>query len=52
MYSILGIHHDPEFYPDPEEFIPERFSPEEVKKRPSCSFLPFGDGKLQFSSQN
>lgn len=39
-----GIHHDPEIYEQPEQFMPERFSAEAVKKRPSCSFLPFGDG--------
>lgn len=41
---VYGIHHDPDIYEDPEEFIPERFAPDEVKKRPACSFLPFGDG--------
>lgn len=41
---VYGIHHDPKIYDQPEEFRPERFSPEEIKKRPNCSFLPFGDG--------
>ncbi|XP_017069397.1 probable cytochrome P450 6a19 [Drosophila eugracilis] len=44
LVSVLGIHHDPELYPEPEKFIPERFDEEEVKKRQSCAFLPFGDG--------
>ncbi|XP_017124861.1 probable cytochrome P450 6a19 [Drosophila elegans] len=44
LVSTLGIHHDPEFYPEPEKFIPERFDVEQVKKRPPCSFLPFGEG--------
>ncbi|XP_043948369.1 probable cytochrome P450 6a20 [Drosophila biarmipes] len=39
-----AIHHDPEFYPEPEKFIPERFDEEQVKQRPACTFLPFGDG--------
>lgn len=39
-----AIHHDPEYYPDPEKFDPERFSAEEVAKRDSVLWLPFGDG--------
>ncbi|XP_034652027.1 probable cytochrome P450 6a20 [Drosophila subobscura] len=39
-----GIHHDPEFYPEPEKFIPERFDEDQVQQRPPCTFLPFGDG--------
>ncbi|KAH8291112.1 hypothetical protein KR054_008817 [Drosophila jambulina] len=39
-----GIHHDPSIYPNPNEFQPERFSPEMVASRPSVAWLPFGDG--------
>ncbi|KAH8356247.1 hypothetical protein KR200_000355, partial [Drosophila serrata] len=39
-----GIHHDPSIYPSPNEFQPERFSPEMVASRPSVAWLPFGDG--------
>ncbi|XP_036333116.1 cytochrome P450 6a22-like [Rhagoletis pomonella] len=39
-----GIHHDPEYYPEPDRFDPERFTEEEINKRPSCTWLPFGDG--------
>ncbi|ETN58141.1 cytochrome P450 11A1, mitochondrial [Anopheles darlingi] len=41
---IYGLHHDPDYYPNPERFDPERFTPEEVKKRPAYVFLPFGEG--------
>lgn len=44
IIPTYAIHHDPEYYPNPQEFLPERFEPEEVKKRPSGSYLPFGDG--------
>ncbi|XP_016974115.1 cytochrome P450 6a8 [Drosophila rhopaloa] len=39
-----AIHHDPTIYPEPLEFRPERFSPEESANRPSVAWLPFGDG--------
>ncbi|KAH8291270.1 hypothetical protein KR054_010210, partial [Drosophila jambulina] len=39
-----GIHYDPDFYPEPEKFIPERFDEDQVKQRPACTFLPFGEG--------
>lgn len=39
-----AIHHDPEIYPSPEIYDPERFLPEEVRKRHPLSFLAFGDG--------
>ncbi|XP_052839469.1 cytochrome P450 6a8 [Drosophila gunungcola] len=39
-----AIHLDPSIYPEPFEFRPERFSPEESANRPSVAWLPFGDG--------
>ncbi|XP_037815467.1 LOW QUALITY PROTEIN: cytochrome P450 6A1-like [Lucilia sericata] len=44
LISVLGLHHDPELYPQPEEFDPERFTPEMVKQRDPVEYLPFGDG--------
>lgn len=41
---IHGIHRDPEYYPEPEKFDPERFSEECKSQRPSFSFLAFGEG--------
>ncbi|XP_018321415.1 probable cytochrome P450 6a13 isoform X2 [Agrilus planipennis] len=41
---VYGIHHDPEYYPDPDKFDPERFSEENKNKRPPLTFLPFGEG--------
>uniref|UniRef100_A0A914YJM5 Cytochrome P450 n=1 Tax=Panagrolaimus superbus TaxID=310955 RepID=A0A914YJM5_9BILA len=41
---IYAIHHDPEIYENPEEFIPERFLPDEVSSRHPMAFLPFGAG--------
>jgi hypothetical protein len=44
LVSVLGLHHDPKYFPDPERFDPERFNEEEKKKRPHFSYLPFGEG--------
>lgn len=44
MVPVYGIHHDPEYYPDPEVFDPDRFLPEVVLTRNQYSYLPFGEG--------
>jgi len=41
---VYGIHHDPQYYPDPERFDPERFTQEKVKERHQFAYLPFGGG--------
>ncbi|KAJ8878897.1 hypothetical protein PR048_019500 [Dryococelus australis] len=44
LISVLGIHYDPEIYPDPDKFDPERFSQENKSKRSHFAYLPFGEG--------
>ncbi|XP_059618982.1 probable cytochrome P450 28a5 [Phlebotomus argentipes] len=46
-FPVYSFHRDPEFYENPDEFIPERFDPENggVKAfRDKGVFVPFGDG--------
>ncbi|KAI4464094.1 cytochrome p450 [Holotrichia oblita] len=41
---INGIHLDPQYYPNPDRFDPERFSDENKGKISPYTFLPFGTG--------
>lgn len=43
IISLLGIHHDPEYFPNPLDYKPERFS-EDVMDYNPVAFMPFGDG--------
>ncbi|XP_052870411.1 cytochrome P450 6A1-like [Anopheles cruzii] len=44
MIPVYAIHHDPEYYPDPERYDPERFAPDRSESRTPFTFLPFGEG--------
>nr|AIC33176.1 CYP6A1 [Solenopsis invicta]QRY28578.1 cytochrome P450 CYP6AS160 [Solenopsis invicta] len=41
---VYAIQRDPNIYPKPDVFDPERFTDEAVQNRHPMSFLPFGDG--------
>jgi cytochrome P450 len=38
------VHRDERFFPDPERFDPERWTPEAAASRPKFSYFPFGGG--------
>ncbi|KAM3826986.1 cytochrome P450 3A24-like isoform 2-T2 [Vipera latastei] len=44
MIPAYVLHRDPEYWPEPEEFRPERFSKENKESRDPYIFLPFGAG--------
>nr|XP_033818973.1 cytochrome P450 3A29-like isoform X2 [Geotrypetes seraphini] len=44
MVPVFAIHRDPEYWPEPEEFRPERFSKENKDSVDPYTFLPFGAG--------
>ncbi|CAG9824163.1 unnamed protein product [Phaedon cochleariae] len=41
---VIGIHKDPQYYPDPDRFDPERFSDENSRDIKPYTYLPFGSG--------
>ena len=44
LHSQYLVHHDARWFPEPEKFIPERWTPELKEARPKFSYFPFGGG--------
>jgi cytochrome P450 len=44
LIAPYTLHRREEFFPEPEEFDPERFTPEREKQLPRYAYLPFGAG--------
>lgn len=42
IFGIYNVHHHPEFWPEPEQFYPERFFSSESRR---FSYIPFGSGE-------
>ncbi|MFI1014783.1 cytochrome P450 [Streptomyces sp. NPDC020965] len=45
FYSPYALHRDPELFPDPEAFVPDRWSPEQVTPAQRQAFFGFGAGR-------
>ncbi len=45
--SPFVTHRDARYFPEPERFDPERWTPEAAAARPKFSYFPFGGGSLQ-----
>nr|CAD7446696.1 unnamed protein product [Timema bartmani] len=44
VIPTLALHHDPQYYPDPDSFNPDRFSEDNIQTRPKYVYFPFGGG--------
>ncbi|XP_054154550.1 cytochrome P450 3A11-like [Oppia nitens] len=41
---VYAIHHDPQYYPEPDRFNPDRFMPDNRHQIKPYTYLPFGSG--------
>lgn len=46
LISLLGLHYDPEYFPNPHTFDPYRFT-EEKHNYNADAYMPFGEGPHQ-----
>lgn len=44
IIPCYGLHRDPEYFPEPDRFDPERFNDENRAKIWDYCYIPFGDG--------
>jgi cytochrome P450 len=47
FFSQYIMGHDADYFPDPERFDPDRFTPEAKAARPKYAYFPFGGGSRQ-----
>ena len=43
-FPIFLLHCNPEYWPNPDKFDPERFNPNNEQSYPTFAYLPFGEG--------
>ncbi|XP_045775445.1 cytochrome P450 6k1-like [Maniola jurtina] len=42
--NAMGMHYNPDYFPEPKKFDPDRFLPENEKDIKPYTFMPFGEG--------
>jgi cytochrome P450 len=52
LVSAYSVHRDKRYWDNPEQFDPERFTPEKKKKYHSYQYFPFGGGPRQCIGNN
>ncbi|MBT6156637.1 MAG: cytochrome P450 [Planctomycetaceae bacterium] len=52
LVSPYLLHRHPEFWGNPDEFDPERFTPDQCVMRPRNAYIPFGVGPHQCIGKN
>ena len=45
LVFIPLLHRDPQVWPEPDRFDPDRFLPEHNRARPAHAYKPFGTGE-------
>lgn len=51
IVSLFGMHRDPEHFPNPLDYKPERFAQEQMDYNP-VAFMPFGEGPRHCIGEN
>lgn len=41
---VIGLHYNPEYFPNPDKYDPERFNDENIKNIVPGTYIPFGIG--------
>lgn len=52
MIPMLGLNYDPQHFPNPTLYDPERFSEQTEDSRHPFVFMPFGDGPRNCIGKN